>query len=151
MVDDAESFYERGPGFADEDVTWRAAEVLLQDFVSGIEAAAEGGGHAAVLRFTHAQALIPFVALLGIEGAHEALPEGVLFDYDNNPWRASSVSPMAANVQWDTYLASDGRILVRMLHNERPVPFAAACKASDSAPDLYTLQEIRRCYGLSGP
>lgn len=152
MVDDAESFYERGPGFADEDVTWRAAEVLLRDFVSGIEAAAAGDIEtAAVLRFTHAQALIPFAALLGIEGAHEALPEGVLFDYDNSPWRASEVSPMAANVQWEAYLGSDGRILVRMLHNERLVPFAGSCRPSDGAPGFYALEEIRRCYGLSGP
>ena len=149
MVDDAETFYERGPGFADEDVTWRAAEVLLEDFLSGIEAVAAGvRDEVAALRFTHAQALIPFAALLGIEGASEGLPETVLYSYAVSPWRSSLVSPMAANVQWDAYVDAAGTVLVRMLHHERAARFAAGCRSWEDGGEFYLLEELRRCYGL---
>ncbi|MFU8817590.1 MAG: histidine-type phosphatase [Pseudomonadales bacterium] len=149
MIDDAETFYERGPGFADEDVTWRAAEVLLEDVLSGVEAVATGvSDEVAVLRFTHAQALIPFAALLGIDGASEGLPDTVLYSYAVSPWRTSRVSPMAANVQWDVYVDEGGTVLVRMLHHERPARFAAGCRAWQDGSDFYRLDELRRCYGL---
>lgn len=148
-VDDAESFYERGPGFADEDVTWRAAEVLLEDMLAGIEAVANGNSsEVAVLRFSHAQALIPVAAFLGIEGAHEALPPDQLYSYENSPWRTASVSPMAANVQWDAFVNDAGRVLVRMLHNEVLVPFAKDCAPWSGSGYFVELTELRRCYGF---
>lgn len=149
-VDDAESFYERGPAFADEDVTWRAAEVLVEDMLAGIEAVAGGDrDEVAVLRFSHAQAMIPVAAFLRIKGAHEALPEEQLFSYEVSPWRTATVSPMGANVQWDVYTNGDGGVLVSMLHNERQVPFASECRPWSDSRHYVELPELRRCYGLA--
>lgn len=149
-LDDAETFYERGPGFADEDVTWRAAEILVEDMLSGIEATAAGtGNEIAVFRFSHAQALIPLAAFLRIEGAYEALPETQLYSHEVSTWRSERVSPMAANVQWDAYVNDQGTIIVRMLDNERQVPFARACAPWRETRYFVELEELRRCYGLA--
>ncbi len=148
-VDDAESFYERGPGFDDEDVTWRAAEVLLADMLDTTAAVISGRANdVAVLRFSHAQAMIPIAALLGIAGTHEALPESIMYSYDVSDWRTGTVSPMAANVQWDVYQNNAGIVLVRMLHNESPALFRSGCDTWGDTSSFYVLEELYRCFGF---
>ena len=151
MIDDAETFYERGPGFEDERVTYAAAEVLLQDFFSTIEAVLDGSSTAvALLRFSHAQAIIPFATLLDVHGANRGLAEGVMYSYTTSAFRTAEISPMAANIQWDVYTNDSGEVLVRMLHNERIAAFAPTCDHWPDAPAYYALGELRRCYALPG-
>lgn len=146
-VDDAESFYERGPGFVGEDVTYSAASVLVADMLDRISASARGERHyAADLRFTHAETLMPLASFVGIEGAARKVTMEQPFSYDSNPWRAEWVAPMAANVQWDAFKNPEtGQVLVRMLHNEREVHFSSTCSAITAGSYFYALDELRRC------
>lgn len=147
-LDDAESFYERGPSFSDEDITWRGARALLEDMMNETaKLATEPQGYLATLRFSHAQALMPFAALLGIENASEALPADTLYSYASSPWRAADVSPMAANMQWDIYRNAQGELLIRMLHQERETRFAPSCHALPGHAYFYRFEELQRCYG----
>ena len=58
-----------------------------------------------------------------------------VYTYANNEWRGESVTPMAANVQWDVAVKSSndpktGRAytpLVRMLYNEQEIAFRSEC------------------------
>lgn len=147
-VDDAGSFYERGPGFADEEVTFAAATVLVDDLLARIDRAlGPEPTHPVTLRFTHAQTMMPLAAWLGIEGASEGADPAVLFTYENNPWRSALVSPMAASIQWDVARNGEGVVLVRMLHNEGEVAFAPGCRAWREGSFFVELAELRRCYG----
>ena len=148
-VDDAGSFYDRGPGFADEDITFAGARALAADMVQRIERVLAGASTVPVtVRFSHAQALMPLAAWLGIEGAAEGAEPGVLYTYENSAWRSELVSPMAANVQWDVVRNAEGVVLVRMLHQEGEVAFAAACRPWQEGSFFYEFDELRRCYGL---
>src|SRR4029453_14697935 len=122
-------FYEKGPSITEKgDVTHRMAQILQDDFFNEVDAVARGElTHAAKLRFTHAEIIIPFAAKMELPGASRQLPRAMLYDYGNNPWRGDLVSPMAANMQWDVYRNAAGTILVRMLYNEKESDFKAAC------------------------
>lgn len=147
-LDDAETFYERGPGFAGDDVTYRMARNLLNDFFAKMDAVVKGdNSYVAGIRFTHAQALIPFAAVLGIENAATGIPEQQTYSYQNSPWRSEWVSPMAANVQWELYRNAQNQYLVRMLHNEQQMAFKTGCQPYQQGSYFYDLTELKRCYG----
>lgn len=141
-LDDAESFYGRGPGFAGEDITYRLAGRLVGDMLAKAE---QPNGYLATLRFSHAQALIPLAAYLGIPGASEPLAEQDAYSYQNSQWRTALVSPMAANVQWEIYQNAEQIKLVRMLHNEKETQFKAQCQPYGDTRYFYLLSELQRC------
>ncbi len=148
-VDDAGSFYGRGPGFSDQDISYRGAEALVRDMVERVEAFLAGGSsHPVTVRFSHAQALMPLAAYLGIEGSSEEVAPDQLYRYETHPWRAALASPMSANVQWDVYRNDPGVILVRMLHQEGEIRFAPSCEPWGGTETFYELSEVRRCYGI---
>ncbi len=148
-VDDAGSFYDRGPGFNDEEVTYAGARALVADMFERIEDHLDGSRpYPITARFSHAQALMPLAAFLGIEGSREAADPAEPYTYDNNPWRSELVSPMGANVQWDVYRNDEGVTLVRMLHHEGEVQFARNCEPWQDTEVFYTLEELKRCYGF---
>ena len=134
------------------------AQILLDDFFEHTEQCAEPDAkHFLRARFTHAEAIIPFAALLQIPLlSDKSTPMDETYTYDNNGWRGELVSPMAANIQWDIYRysnrSSTGRmtqpsVLIRMLYNEYPVPFKDSCRLYDrSHPFFYALDELKRCY-----
>ena len=148
---DTFDFYEKGPSITEKgDVTHRMAQILQDDFFNEVDAIARGDlTHAAKLRFTHAEIIIPFAAKMELPGASRQLPRAMLYDYGNNPWRGDLVSPMAANMQWDVYRNAAGTILVRMLYNEKESDFKAACDAAKIAPAsrYYDYQKLKACYG----
>ncbi|MDR6973759.1 uncharacterized protein YqiB (DUF1249 family) [Streptomyces sp. 3330] len=146
-LSDAEDFYEKGPGFADSDITYKMADVLLDDFFRKAEAERSGTGTlGAELRFTHAEEIIPLAALLGLPGSTEPVTAARPYTYASNPWRGASVAPLASNIQWDVY-EKNGRFLVRMLYNEQETSFKAACTPIAQGSTFYDLDELERCFG----
>ncbi|MER6258354.1 histidine-type phosphatase [Streptomyces sp900105245] len=148
-LDDAEDFYEKGPGFADSDITYKMAGVLLDDLFEQAEAKRAGTGDlGAELRFTHAEELIPLAALMGLPGSTQPAAPGEPYTYADNPWRGASVAPLGGNIQWDVFQKGD-RYLVRMLYNERETAFKPACRPVGKGSAFYDLDELERCFGRS--
>lgn len=149
FIDDADSFYGRGPGFADENISYAAAGNLVRDMYQRAKASAHGESQEfAMFRFTHAQALMPVATWLGLPDATQSAEESESYSYNNNPWRAAIIAPMSANVQWDVYRNGNdaNKILVRMLWHERETHFAEQCNAYQGY--FYELAELARCYNL---
>ncbi|MBF4609579.1 histidine-type phosphatase [Curtobacterium sp. VKM Ac-1393] len=157
---DAEDFYEKGPSLAGHDETYSVAQPLLDDFFATIDARLAGGDVVGTFRFAHAETIIPFAALLRLPGSTVTAPDDAaptsdadVYDYANNPWRGSAVTPMAANVQWD--VVSRAGIdpatgaaytpLVRMLYNEREIAFASGCRAVATGSNWVKETELKHC------
>ncbi|MEU1401832.1 histidine-type phosphatase [Streptomyces sp. NPDC005728] len=146
-LSDVEDFYEKGPGFADSDITYKMAGVLLDDFFERAEAERDGtGGLGAELRFTHAEEIIPLAALMGLPGSTEPTTPDRPYTYADNPWRGASVAPLGANIQWDVFQKGD-RYLVRMLYNEKETAFRTGCRPITRGSKFYDLDELERCFG----
>lgn len=141
-LDDADSFYGRGPGFSGEDITYRLAGNLVTDMLNRIEHSTD---EVAAVRFTHAQVLMPLAAFLGIKNASEGLPETTIFSYQNSSWRSALVSPMSANVQWGVYRNAEGVTLIHSLHHEKETQLKSACQPYPGTRYFYQLTELKRC------
>ncbi|KVE23869.1 histidine acid phosphatase [Burkholderia singularis] len=151
-LQDAEDFYTKGPGVAEANpITYRMAQRLADDFFNEIDAVARGDlTNAATLRFTHAEIIIPFASILQLKDVFVPVPQAQTYTYANNPWRGETVSPMAANLQWDVY--RDGsRLIVKMLYNERETDFQPACDGARIAAGshFYDYAGLKRCHGYS--
>ncbi|RDG38671.1 histidine-type phosphatase [Streptomyces corynorhini] len=148
-LDDAESFYESGPGFHDSDITYRMADVLLDDLFARAEAAESGTSEVgAVLRFTHAEEIMPLAALMKLPGSERPASPSRPYTYADNAWRGSSVAPMASNIQWDVF-RKGGTSLVRMLYNEKETAFKTGCRPVSKGSYFYDLDELERCFDRS--
>ncbi|EMN1926349.1 histidine-type phosphatase [Burkholderia ambifaria] len=149
-LQDAEDYYQKGPGIQEANpVTYRMAKVLQDDFFNEVDAIARGDlTHAAKLRFTHAEIVIPFASIMNLKNVFVPTPQAQTYTYANNPWRGDQVSPMAANMQWDVY-RNGSRLIVKMLYNERETDFQAACDDAKIAPasHFYDYAGLKRCYG----
>lgn len=170
---DAEDFYEKGPSVAGQTETYRIAQPLLDDFFNSIDDRVDGGTTAATFRFAHAETIIPFAALIKAPGSEEQIPQGKIYDplgllgdqgYQSN-WYGESVTPMAANIQWDV-ATRDGidpetdkayTPLVRMLYNEEEVAFGgtntltrglSSCTPVAEGSTWYKESELKSCLGL---
>jgi len=136
----AQDFLEKGPGFDPSGIQVRIAAPLLADFLKtteqvvhqlapttqkGPEQVYAGAVPDAILRFTHAEAISPFAALLGIPEA--STPASSIYDYRAH-WQAQSVIPLSANIAWILYTNGQDW-LVKVLLNEResalPLPAAS--------------------------
>ncbi|WP_405817677.1 histidine phosphatase family protein [Streptomyces sp. NBC_01390] len=152
-LSDAEDFYEKGPGFADSDITYKMANVLLDDFFKKAETAQDSSTSSAdtntlgaELRFTHAEEIIPLAALMGLPGSTQGVTAERPYTYGDNPWRGAAVAPMASNIQWDVFRKGD-TTLVRMLYNEKETAFRAGCRPVAKGSKFYDLDELERCFG----
>jgi len=143
MIDDADSYYGRGPGFAGRDITYRAADALFADMLA--QAMADPPEVLASFRFTHAQVMMPVATWLRLEHAWPGTEPGRLFQYDTHAWRSAEIAPMSANLQWEIWHNDQDQRLLRMLHNEAPVRFPAPCNRHLPDSDFYRLGEVRRC------
>lgn len=99
------------------------AKPLLADMLATSQAAIDGNGIEANLRFAHGENTIPLLALLGIENAAvaEKDPEKVA-----DLWQDFKYNPMATNIQWILYRNAAGRVLVKILFNEQEVKLPIA-------------------------
>ena len=150
-VADYEDFYQKGPATTESGgVTWRFALALREDFFKEVDALASGDlRHAAKLRFTHAEMLIPLASAMGLKQVLAPVPASASYSYETNPWRGQSVSPLAANMQWDVYRNGEGRLIVRLLYNEKETDFQASCDGARIAPGsvFYDYAKLKTCYG----
>lgn len=152
---DAEDFYEKGPSYTGQDETYKIAQLLLDDFFNTIDQRVNGGTTVATFRFAHAETIMPFAALLGLPGSTQQAPASTtdVYTYENNKWRGESVTPMAANVQWDVAVKpgndpKTGRAytpLVRMLYNENEIAFRSECQPIAKGSTWYKLTELKSC------
>lgn len=149
-LQDAEDYYQKGPGIREANpVTYRMAKVLQDDFFNEVDAIARGDlTRAAKLRFTHAEIVIPFTSIMNLKNVFVPTPQAQTYTYANNPWRGDQVSPMAANMQWDVY-RNGAQLIVKMLYNERETDFQAACDGAKIAAGshFYDYAGLKRCYG----
>jgi hypothetical protein len=160
---DSEDFYEKGPSYSGQSSTYSIAQPLLDDFFSTIDNRLSGGSTVATFRFAHAETIMPFAALLKLPGSTTQAPavenpqnESDVFNYASNDWRGESVTPMAANVQWDVYTKSGidpvtakaYTPIVRMLYNEQEIQFNSSCTPVSAKSTWYKESELKRC--LSG-
>lgn len=91
----------------------------------------------AILRFGHAETLMPLLSLLHIPGCYYLTN---FFDTVGQHWRDFDVVPMAANIQFIVFKARrSGRYYVRVDLNERPV----ALRSGDDSV-YYQWGELRR-------
>lgn len=152
-LQDTQDFYQKGPGIAEANpVTYGMAQGLLDDFFKEVNAIAAGDlSHAAKLRFTHAEIIMPFASLLGLANVYVPVPKAATYTYGGNPWRGENVSPMAANFQWDVLRNSSGTLLVKMLYNEKETDFKPACESAryfaGSTSHYYDYSKLKACYG----
>jgi hypothetical protein len=151
-LSDAEDFYEKGPSFANQSATYDVAQSLLDGMFNEVQTQIVSGQHehVAKLRFAHAETIIPFVALMKLEGSRQGTEVGTLYSQENNEWRGGWVSPYAANIQWDVYQNADQQVLVKMLYNEKEVAFKAGCEPVAAGSFFYDFAELKRCYAYAG-
>lgn len=161
----AQDFLEKGPGFDPLGIQVRVAAPLLVEFLSSTEKAVQQGDAGqitdagtsektdsgqhnagstsnpapdAILRFTHAEAISPFAALLGIPQA--STPAASIFGYPAC-WQAAAIIPLSANIQWILY--SNGKDwLVKVLLNEKEV----ALPVAPASYPYYRWEDLERYY-----
>jgi hypothetical protein len=150
-LNDGSDFYDKGPGMTEKgDVTSRMSQILADDMFEEVDAIARGDrSHAAKLRFTHAEIMMPFAVRMGLKGVVQSVPKAGNFSYDSNAWRGEYVSPMAANMQWDVFADAGGKLLVRMLYNEKETDFKSDCDSAKAAgtAHYYDYTALKSCYG----
>ncbi|MCM1067978.1 MAG: histidine-type phosphatase [Muribaculaceae bacterium] len=102
------------------------------NFISGEDSATK-----AVLRFGHAETIMPLVSLLRLPGCYYLTN---YFDTVASHWRDFDVVPMASNVQFILFKSRrSGRFYVQVLLNEKPVQLR---KGDDAT--IYPWGEVRR-------
>jgi hypothetical protein len=134
----AQDFLEKGPGRDPLGIQIRVAAPMLVDFINSTDKVVGDVGAApdAILRFTHAEAISPFATLLGIPQASTAAAS-----IYNVRWRAESVIPLSANIQWILY--SNGKDwLVKVLLNERE----SALPVGTKQYPYYRWEDVKRYY-----
>jgi multiple inositol-polyphosphate phosphatase/2,3-bisphosphoglycerate 3-phosphatase len=116
---DAEDFLTKGPGLNNHGIQVRIAAPLLADFINTTDAFLKSKPVVADLRFSHAETIAPFAALLNIKGASESTKDILTF---NHYWQAENVIPFSSNIQWIIYQnKSTGQTLVKFMLNEKEV------------------------------
>ncbi len=142
---DAETFYQYGPGVEGETTTYDKARPLLADFFQRLDDRIAGSSTAVVYRFAHGETTMPFAALIKAPGSEQQVPDGERFTRGGNPWRGSVAGRLAGNIEWAAVRNNDGRVLVTMRYNEKPVPFHAGCTPYTDGSLFYEVSELKRC------
>jgi len=149
-LDDVSSFYDKAGGITEDNpIQYTMAQILQNDLFNEVDAIAKGNlSHGAVLRFTHAEEVIPLSTLFGLQEGAFSVANANNYTYQNNPWRGSDVTPLAANIQWDVYSDGNGDLLVKMLYNEKETDFMDACDSARYAPGshFYNYNGLKACY-----
>ncbi|MDE5773428.1 MAG: histidine-type phosphatase [Muribaculaceae bacterium] len=92
------------------------AKPLLTNVLETAEAAMLSEKPSAALRFGHDGNLIPYAALLQLDGCYESISDPKDFYKVFSDFK---VAPMAGNIQLIFYRNGEGDVLVKFLHNEQ--------------------------------
>ena len=122
-----------GDHFLNAGVPARSAVSLWQRIAADADAAIAAGSTGADLRFGHDTNLYRLLTLMGARAEGQRVGNE---DFD----RMDAVLPMAANVQLIFYKNADGKVLVQLLHNERPLHLDMA----SAATGFYEWTELKR-------
>lgn len=96
------------------------AAPLLTDLLTTAEGAVEGKQqYAVMLRFGHAETLMPLLSLMHLDGCYYLTN---YFDTVALHWKDFHVVPMASNLQMILVKSKSGKMYVRFDLNERPIP-----------------------------
>lgn len=118
------------------------AKPLLRNVIQTADEALQGNGPAVALRFGHDGNLIPFTALLKLEGCYDSEDKPEEFYKAFSDFK---ISPMAGNVQIIFYADSsdkDAEPLVKFLHNEKETSIPVK---TDKWP-FYNWKDVRSFY-----
>ena len=152
QFNDANDFYQKGPSFSESgNVTSTMAKGLKQDFFTQVDKVIDGNqNNVAVLRFTHAEIMIPLATSFELKNMMSPLPLTQTYNYQNSSWRGVDISPMAANMQWDIYKNGNNKVLVKMLYNEKETLFKPSCDSARYSKNsyFYDYQKLKLCYGI---
>lgn len=118
-IDRAEDYLVKGPGTDNNGIQVKIAAPLLVEFINSTDAFVQHTNTQSRFRFTHAEAISPFAALLQFEGADNPVKD--IKRYSDKVWDASKIIPLSANVQWLLYKDEKDNYLVRFLLNEKEV------------------------------
>ena len=115
------------------------ASVLVQDLIATTDAFINGSNTTttAMLRFGHAETVMPLVSLLRLPGCYYLTN---YFDTVAENWRDFDVVPMASNVQFIVFKSKNtGHYYIRIELNEKPV----ALRQGDTET-IFPWGEVRR-------
>ena len=138
-IQNVREYLEKGPSPLSDGLQTNICFTLMEDFLETSNSAISEAGTSGDFRFTHAEAIIPFAAFLEIPIASANVTDLNLI---SQSWLDFQIAPMAANIQWIFYSNDKGEFLVKMLLNEKEVPFPVE---SDLAP-YYRWDAVRDYY-----
>ncbi len=115
------------------------AKPLVRQMLDSAQAGVDGDTVSAVLRFGHGEDTMPLSAILEIEGKEVQEPDPAKVYL---AWQDFDGNPMACNIQWILYRNAAGRVLVKVLFNEREV----ALPLTPVSGPYYDWQEFERYY-----
>ena len=141
QIDDAEDFFVKGPGTNKNGIQVKIAVPLLADFINTTDDYIKSKAVNAQLRFTHAEAIAPFAALLDIPYASETTdnPEDI-----SKVWSPAEVMPLSSNIQWILYKKKNSNnYLVKIMLNEKEVAIEGL---STKTFPFYKWKDVRYFY-----
>lgn len=117
----------------------QGTSALLKDFIDKADKAIVSGETAATLRFGHDSTLMPLMALVGIDEFDDRHSES---DPITAKWDLGTYVCMASNVQMVFYHNKAGKILVKILYNEKETTIPAISPFRD----CYYEWDVLRAY-----
>lgn len=121
------------------------AIALLSELITTLQSAAEGTNeYTVMLRFGHAETLMPLLALMRLQGCYYMTN---YFDTVGLHWCDFHIVPMASNLQMFLLRATSGNLYLRVDLNETPVPLIPG-RSEIYTPLPRALDYLSRCLPL---
>lgn len=121
------------------------AAALIIDLMNTMDSAAGGDNeYSVMLRFGHAETMMPLLALMRLPGCYYMTN---YFDTVRLHWRDFYVVPMASNIQMILFKSTSGRFYVRVDLNETPVPLIPG-RSTIYTPWSAAKEYLTRCLPL---
>lgn len=119
---------------------------LVMNLIDTFQAAADGTSpYPVILRFGHAETLMPLLALMRLKGCYYMTN---YFDTVGQHWMDFHVVPMASNLQMSLLRSTSGRLYVRVDLNEEPIPLIPG-RSEIYTPWSEARTYLNRCLPLS--
>lgn len=142
-IDDAEDFLVKGPAMDANGIQVKIAVPLLADFINTTDDFIQSKKINAQLRFSHAEAIAPFAAILDIKGASASVKNIKNF---SEVWDPAKVMQLSSNVQWILYKQKGiDNYLIKFLLNEKEAAINGL--ATNKFP-YYNWKDVRAFYKM---